>query len=222
MLSSIVLLSIDREKLQKCAFIVFLFIGILTAFFDFLTYPVATFGVPAIIYLMIIESDNIERKIADIVTGCISWGIGYLGMWMQKWILASIVTENNIIKNALQAILERTGSSSQTGEVYYGILSCIKLNYMAFFKTPVTILTFGYTLFLVIRYLKRRKAMNKEPESIVLPFIIVGGLPAVWYAITLNHSTIHHWFTNKACIVSLLAFLFMLESLTETSNLQTE
>ena len=38
-----------------------------------------------------------------------------------------------------------------------------------------------------------------------IPFMLLALAPAVWYVFARNHSAIHYWFTNKACIVTALA-----------------
>lgn len=48
-------------------------------------------------------------------------------------------------------------------------------------------------------------------NSILL--LTVGLSPIVWYGFATNHSAIHAWFTNKACVVSYLAVLFALNNL---------
>ena len=214
-LGGIVLLSAEKKKYKTGPFIVFLFIGIFTAYFDFLTYPIATFGVPALIWLMITRSERTEKKYADMLVNGFCWSLGYLGMWTEKWIMASILTENDIIQNAIRAVRERTGTVSLEGGAYYGVLSCEAENYLAFFRTPVTVLAVGFAAYIILKYVRRIKAEPEKTMQTVLPFVLVGLLPAVWYTLTLNHSTNHFWFTNKACVVSFLAALLCLACLAE-------
>lgn len=215
MLGSIWLLLMDKEKRRKQAFLVFLFVGIFTAYFDFLTYPIATFGVVALFYFMSFEADTLERKIADMLSGGLCWGIGYVGMWAEKWVLASIVTKNDIIKNALRSIRERTGTVSLEGGAYYGVISCEIQNYRAFLKTPVTLLAIIYSIVLLVRIIRNRKSLTAEKMNVIIPYVLIGLLPALWYAFTLNHSSNHFFFTNKACVTSFLALMLGLISLGE-------
>ena len=213
MIGSICLLLMDKRKLRESVFLVFLFIGVFTAYFDFLTYPISTFGVPALIYLLLFETDDLGKKISDLLTNGFCWCLGYGGMWAEKWILASIVTDDNIIKNAIRSIKERTGAVSIEGGGYFGVVSCEIENYFAFLKTPVTLLAMAFCVVMVIKIIRERKPLRIISGQVVTPFVLVGLLPAVWYALALNHSSNHFWFTNKACVTSFLAFLFGLVSL---------
>ncbi len=217
-ISSIWLLLMDKEKRRNWAYLVFLFAGILTAYFDFLTYPIATFGIVSLIYLLLFEKDTLEKKIADMITNGWCWILGYGGMWAEKWIMASIVTEDDIIKNAIRALKQRTGTISVEGGAYYGVVSCEIDNYLAFFKTPITILSILYIAFLIYKLRKNKDLLKSDIKQIILPYILVSMLPVIWYALTLNHSTNHSWFTNKACVTSFLALLFGLVSLVEDNS----
>ena len=48
------------KKLSEKALIIFLYLGIATAFFDLLTYPLATFGVPAVLYFVLTPAESIK------------------------------------------------------------------------------------------------------------------------------------------------------------------
>lgn len=43
----------------------------------------------------------------DILRAFYIWGIGYVGIWMSKWILGTIVLSNNVIYNAVQSVFFR-------------------------------------------------------------------------------------------------------------------
>lgn len=66
----------------------FLLAGVLTAYFDFLTYPFITLGVPLIAYLAFEDRRLVTRQIdmrKNMLLYTFSWGIGYVGMWSAKW-----------------------------------------------------------------------------------------------------------------------------------------
>ena len=74
------LLHHDRlhEKGQYPEF--FLIVGILTSYFDFLTYPIVTLGIPLCCYFLL-ESDRLWNNIKRLTGFSVSWAIGYAGMW---------------------------------------------------------------------------------------------------------------------------------------------
>ena len=101
------LLHHDRlhEKGQYPEF--FLIIGILTSYFDFLTYPITTLGIPLCCYFLL-ESDKLWNNIKKLVAFGISWAVGYAGMWAAKWVIADLTLHTGTIKDAIWSIIGRT------------------------------------------------------------------------------------------------------------------
>ena len=96
-LGALVILTMPRRMLISKISLVFFTIGIATAFFDFLTYPIATFGVPCAVYLSIIKKETIEDKLSRIIRCGVMWIMGYGCMWSAKWIIASLILKKNIL-----------------------------------------------------------------------------------------------------------------------------
>ncbi len=218
----IILLLISEVKLKSKAYLIFLYCGISTAFFDFLTYPMATFGVPMVFYLLLTGNDSVEAKTGSIIRYGFIWCVGYACMWAAKWIIGSIITGNNIITDGMENVAVRTSTSSADGSISYGLAECELINYSAFFTTPITIAAIICNGFLIYRCVKHTRYSSDAVFKYFAPFLITGFLPAIWFAFTANHSTVHAWFTNKACVVSLLSVLFGLVSLLQSDVLQTE
>ncbi len=213
MLASACLLLLKPEALERYSFFVFLNIGIAVAFFDFLTYPMATFGIPMVVYLMLSEQDSISRKIKKMISSGAAWCFGYGVMWVSKWVVATLITGDNAFTEAFERVILRSSKASADGTDRYGVLGSIWKNYKTFFRTPVLILAIAVTIFLILRYLLKGKISVKAAFQTLFPYFIVSLAPMVWYAFAVNHSVIHYWFTNKACAVTLLAFLFGLTEL---------
>ena len=76
-----------KNRFAVC--ILFLVTGICTSYFDFLTYPIVTLGLPLCVWLLLIPYHN--KCIWQLVENAVFWAIGYLGMWAEKWILSSVV-----------------------------------------------------------------------------------------------------------------------------------
>ena len=58
----------------------FLGTGMVTSYVDFLTYPLITFGLPCVLWLML-EKDRQKNALLLLVQLALAWGIGYAGMW---------------------------------------------------------------------------------------------------------------------------------------------
>lgn len=122
---------------EKNLCLVFTLSGILTAFFDLLTYPFITLGVPLITHFAIKNkecSDNRMQTYAkELCSSTIAWGIGYVGMWMGKWVIASLFTDENIIYDAVKQIKFRSGNTYK--EETYTYIGTIKNNINSCNKT---------------------------------------------------------------------------------------
>ena len=98
------LLHHDRlhEKGQYPEF--FLIVGILTSYFDFLTYPIVTLGIPLCCYFLL-ERDRLWNNIKRLTGFSVSWAIGYAGMWAAKWVIADLTLHTGTIKDAIWSII---------------------------------------------------------------------------------------------------------------------
>ena len=203
-LAVILLLLTRQEKLNCFAAPLFLLIGIATAYVDFLTYPIATFGIPMLILLLLRNSSPLEDKFFQIVKCGIFWCMGFAGMWASKWILSHVICGYSY-SNIINIIADRTAMDVGIQNDWFYIET---LNYFTFLSTPVSFLLL---LFIGNRYRKIRRGGNvasAEAYRIVAPYILTSCAPIVWYTFASNHSFNHFWFTNKACAVTLLGVLF--------------
>ena len=188
---------------------VFLNIGIATAFFDFLTYPIATFGVPAAFFLLLGKADTAEKKLSGLVKNGLGWCVGYGGMWAMKWVLAGALTGRNVVADAVNTFAVRSSNAVNwsTGVEIVSPLSCVINNITWFFTTPCSVLILFLVFFLLCRG-KRKDSFSTQAAPVFFPFFLLSFAPAVWYAFAVNHSIMHGWFTYRACVVMLLSLLF--------------
>lgn len=196
--------AIPAEKLDKLTPFLFLNLGIAAAYFDFLTYPVAVFGIPAVVLTVRKTDKPLKDRILCLVLAGLCWGFGFAGMWGSKWLLASLLTEENVIADAFSMILHRTGADS--GESY-SVLSTIQMNLYAFLKSPMSallLLTGGYW---GIALFQKDGPKFSDSLQILIPFLLLALMPFVWYSFARNHSWIHFFFTNKLLVVTVFAVL---------------
>lgn len=217
----IALLFLKDSTRSKFAYLVFLNIGILTAYFDFLTYPIVTYGIPAIIGVALSRDDRLEEKLVKIVRNGLLWCLGYGGMWGSKWIIASIATGNNVFANAMDAFTFRTSTIPSDGLTKYSVFNSEITNYTYFIKTPFIIIVMIFCIYLLFKHIRHYNFGDKSALAISLPYTILLFAPVVWYAFATNHSCIHSWFTNKACVVTLAALLFGLTDLSQNMSLKS-
>jgi len=203
----LLLLLLPDNKRNRHSWLVFLNIGILTAFFDFLTYPIATFGIPAVIFVTLSMKDETELKLRCMIENGISWCVGFGGMWISKWILTAIFTDYDIFGNALGAFSSRVSTTAPDGETKYSVIGCIFENYRSLFTTPVSILIVVIVGLMII-YICKNGGFDSAVIRTMNPYVILSLAPMVWFCFATNHSMVHCWFTNKSCIVSISAIMF--------------
>ena len=66
----------------------------------------------------------------------------------------------------------------------------------------------AFLLYMIYRCSKHGELTRNVIVQTMIPYLTLSLAPIVWYAFATNHSTIHYWFTNKACVVSVVAILF--------------
>ena len=176
--------------------------GILEAYFDFLTYPLVTFGVPAILWFAL----DAERKrsllcrIRQLVLLGVSWGIGYLGMWSSKWIIAAVFAKDNTLATAFGAIKFRS-AMQLLDDVKITYLDVIKANVFFYVSRGFAVIFAAGVLVWLIKWLSQRRDKNTSRLQSALPAMtaiaICALTPFAWYLVTANHSYLHSWFTFR-------------------------
>ena len=206
-----ILILMEKDN-KKHYLYIFVLSGITTAYFDFLTYPIAVFGLPAIFAMIMSDKDSIEEKTVNIVRFFAFWAAGYVLMWSSKWILASIFTDENVIADAFHSILFRVSDISEIGAESFNGLEVLNENLGKFFYTPFTFVYFAAFVFYLIR---ARRTVYEKRVANYFPYLILMMFPVLWLMIIKNHSMIHAYFTNKSLMVSAFAVLSMLVSASE-------
>lgn len=200
--SIILILNYERLSEKSNMYYYFCFLGILTSYFDFLTYPLATFGVPFTFLVCMNKENKLKEDILRFIKCGMFWCIGYVGMWAGKWIIATLLTGENIIANATGAILNRT-SSNPSENIHYSILHVWNVNISAFIRNPVTVLAVIFILYYGYRIIKEHR--GEIFLNCCIEFAGICLLPLCWYIFTRNHSVPHYWFTYKVLIITAFA-----------------
>lgn len=192
------------EQLQKYGEFFFV-AGMLTSYFDFLTYPLVTLGFPLCICLYL--SGKEWKDCLKRVLGCsVAWGAGYLGMWAMKWLLTDILVGGSTIKDALGTILQRTGEASGHSR-WSGFGTVIFENLSAYTNWAFYLIVFAVLLVSIVAIAKNRKCLQRKSLGCAGSIVLVAFFPFVWFFFTQNHSEEHWMFTCKIFSVSVFAFV---------------
>lgn len=212
LISGIVLM-LFYDTLAKKKWIKYLFLitGILTTFFDLLTFPIVSLGVNLCVYFLL--ENNLKFK--NVLLMCAMWSLGYLGMWLGKWIVATILTQENVIKEGILQAIYRTGdkvfegSGEATEQVTF--FRVLQVNFAHYCK-KYFLLTFAIILIVefIIKIYSGNRCYNKDKALCLLLIILI---PPIWYFVSKNHSYIHNFFAFRSLWSTLIGVLLLPECL---------
>ena len=196
---------------NRCIFLFFMVVGLVTSFVDLVTYPLTTMGIMLIMWIILNHRyvKNYERKQLQYAFGyVISWCSGYLAMWLGKWLISSVITDENVLKDAILMVLYRASHGSAEGGSYIeiGIVDVISRN-IEVICNPIYVILFISAILLAVCW----KSRKEEEDYIVTKYemgllFIIGWFPIVWYIVIGNHSYVHYWMTYKSLSISTFAW----------------
>lgn len=208
-LSAVVIYQLCRhEKLEEKKHYpeLFLATGMAAAYFDLLTYPLVTLGIPLCI-CMVLTKDSLKKRIQRLAGYSLSWAAGYGSMWAAKWILSDVLLGSGVIADALQTLSART-STAQSYNKLTGLWHVITANCKPYCNWPYLLFGLLILAFAVVRMIQSRKETDWaafREDSVV--FALISLMPFGWFLVTENHSSEHWMFTFKILSVSIFAFL---------------
>lgn len=150
--------------------------------------------------------------IKDVILYSLAWGVGYLGMWISKWIIGGIFLGNTVWQDALNQVAIRTSSTSSLGELNtedkISYIDTLVNNLSVFHTKGYLTIAILFFLFFLYWFLKSNgfKAL-KCHWKFSLPFMLIFAMPFAWTVIFKNHLYIHYNFTSNIFVVSILAIL---------------
>ena len=218
--------SISSTTFEQKLYIVFLSIGITTNYFDFLTYPLLTLGVPLLFVVCLSEKRTFRPILKALCIACLGWGIGYGGMWISKWFIAAALSRNyNIIIDTLNQAAFRSFASTPADGLStpegFSVSAAIVRN-ITQYCSPNALIALGCgLLYYAIRLFYACSANQYRPEIDARLFAngIIALLPFLWTIVLSNHSFIHFWFTYRIFSLTGGALLFSLAMMLESSQL---
>lgn len=126
-------------------------------------------------------------------------------MWGSKWLLASLFTEENIIADAVERLMFRSGHFSEKKSM--GVALRNSWQYIDGGRL-FTILLLLFILIVCVR-IKRGCPIKKETLPSLGVMLLVSLYPFGWYFIALEHSTGHGHFTWREFGISVFGILAM-------------
>jgi hypothetical protein len=188
--ASIYLLLFDKRIKDIGLF--FFIVGMLTSFFDLLTAPIITLGIPLVFYIILNPKE--KKLVRNIINIMMIWGIGYLCMWGSKWIITDLCYHTNIIKEAFGQVFRYTVSHEEFHENIFHINLLNMSHLLIYFIIAVGIWALTWLL-------RRNKQMTKQQ---FWSMSIVAIVPFLWTCLTKNHCFAHARYTFRNYLILLL------------------
>lgn len=222
---SIIAIRWDKEGKKLNA--LFLITGMLTCYLDFLSTEIIT-GLIPVLFLLVIRYKqdrlcNMKEGLQFLVVSMLFWTIGYIGMWLAKWILASIILQVNAweyVKTDMQFRINGRGYEQIAKRIAdtpnlskEAIMMNVKLifPYRILKRLELVKATIICTIVMELMLI-RKKEMKKLWFSGLLLMIAI--IPYIRYAVLASHSYTHFFFTFRSQIITIMAvFLAIIYSI---------
>lgn len=204
----------DRKGIAGYALFFFV-VGMIENFFDFLTYPIITLGIPLVLLLWLRirdERTDLKNNLGLMFRASLAWFFGYALTWIAKWIIATVVLGVRYFWRTMSVVQYRLQGSEEEPLDRIGTL---QRNLKAWMNvqdggiitwSKVALLVLIVFLILAIR----KKLKDLRTVGSYIPILIVALYPYIWYLVMSNHSQIHFWYTYRAQLVTLFSGLIFM------------
>lgn len=203
-----------NSKIKKLVYVkevvIFLILGMLTSYFDFLTYPFVSLGIPLVFSVMYRDKEDGISQVINLIKNSVAWCVGYGGMWSGKWLLGSILSpESGSLSVALDSIRYR--SSAMASDVnQLTIWDVLIKNMFVYVRRPTILLIGVIVICLLVKIILRKAEWKKDTVLSGIPYLLICMYPIAWYVVTKNHSYEHTFMAYRELAIATFGGLMML------------
>lgn len=183
-----------RHWKQLC--ITLFVVGSLTCYFDLLTCPILTWGIPICTYLLMHHQPSFLRGLQTWFHAYFLWVIGYGGTWISKWLIASLLTDENVIADGLAQVSSRAATGHDFSR-WDALAQNLDMLHWPYIFIPLILLC------IAVAFKFRRKGLCNAALCLITALV-----PCLWFIATAEHAYLHYWFTYRNLAVSLMALFF--------------
>ena len=221
LITSIMIIRSGLYKNENRLLSLFLIIGMVSVFNDFFTTETITLVIPLLFVIRLRQRERKSESIWKLSASCgLLWGLGYVGMWVLKWLFAGAVLGRDVIPYVKNNISDQLGLQTRMPVIQVigkSILENIRLmsplNYGLI--GGIVGLLFIFTLIVYPVYTNRLKLRNCFDSSIVALYAVLGLIPYLRMAAIPNHSLRHAFFVYRAQAATVMAICFIIMELVE-------
>ena len=186
----------------------FLLLGMLTSYFDLLTYPLFTWGIPLIWWLVMRKDTGRAVEWLKLVAASgVSWIAGYGLFWLSKWILAGMVTGRDVLGDAVEEVFLRSGTLKGQQFDFTDRCNAIYENWLHYEYNIYAVLLVGWLVWWLYCTIRQGGWLKSSKKC---AYLLIGLSGFVWYFVLSNHTAVHHFFTYRIFSVTILAFLALI------------
>ena len=196
----------------------FFVVGMVENFFDFLTYPILTLGIPLVLLLWLRVRDeqaDFRGNFWFMFKASLSWFFGYALTWISKWLLSAAILGVRYFWRTMSVVQYRLEGSEEEpldriGTIQRNLKAWLNVQdggVISWSKIALVILIVAVVLIIW------RKLKDWKTVGAYLPILFVAAYPYIWYLVMSNHSQIHYWYTYRAQLAALFAGLVFLAAI---------
>ena len=210
----------DKNKPLPAAkwMLYFFVVGMVENFFDFLTYPILTLGIPLVLLLWLRVRDeqaDFRSNFWFMFKASLSWFFGYAMTWISKWLLSAAILGVRYFWRTMSVVQYRLEGSEEEpldriGTIQRNLKAWLNVQdggVISWSKIALVILIVAVVLIIW------RKLKDWKTVGAYLPILFVAVYPYIWYLVMSNHSQIHYWYTYRAQLAALFAGLVFLAAI---------
>lgn len=193
----------------------FLELGIATMYFDFYTTPILTFCLP-MTYLYVLRSRNSQATSAkSLIRNAAVWIAGYVGMWLAKLSLTSLLTDTDGLGTGFSSFAGRVGIEKEaTLESYYNPIMALRTVAISLYSDHtgkwIFLLACGmFCLLVLICFLRKKPSIPELANHWLL--LLLAFLPILWFMGAAQPTANHHWFQYRGIAATFWAGLVYLQ-----------
>ncbi len=196
----------------------FFVVGMVENFFDFLTYPILTLGIPLVLLLWLRVRDeqaDFRSNFWFMFKASLTWFFGYALTWISKWLLSAAILGVRYFWRTMSVVQYRLEGSEEEpldriGTIQRNLKAWLNVQdggVISWSKIALLILIVAVVLIIW------RKLKDWKTVGAYLPILFVAAYPYIWYLVMSNHSQIHYWYTYRAQLAALFAGLVFLAAI---------
>ncbi len=184
----------------------FFILGSLTAYFDLLTCPLLSWGIPMLVWLAM-KRKNEGKSVQHFAVTSALWAVGYAATWAAKWLVATMTTSANVFADATDQAMVRAsvGETSRWG----ALVRNVELVPWLYAAIALVVL-----ILFVVHYFDSRRWRQ------AVLCLVVALAPMVWFMAISEHSWLHYWFTYRIIAITVMGVLMAAACLVDWRNVK--